>query len=243
MNIDVNWTFLLMIFLVTFAIYSMDRNSETKLDKINHPERQNFISSRRKYFLYISIASYATAMIMASTTELRILLLLPLMFFTAYRYAGLKKIFLAKNITVAVAWATTITFLAASGAPLIPFAILGAFFSFFFLRTFAAAIAYDIKDIKGDSLFAITTLPVKIGVEKTKKVLYIMNVITSCLAVYYAFVFSSISILFIGMIAGYSILYVYRMGKTDIKFISDYLIHGEFILMGFLAYLGSMVGG
>ena len=70
-----------------------------------------------------------------------------------------------------------------------------------------------------------------------------MNVITSCLAVYYAFVFSSISILFIGMIAGYSILYVYRMGKTDIKFISDYLIHGEFILMGFLAYLGSMLSG
>lgn len=240
MNAGIYWPSLLMVFLITFAIYTIDRYSENRADKINHPERQNFVSSKR-YLLYISAASYAVAIIIAGSTELRLLLLFPLLVSVLYKYTGLKKIYLLKNIVVATAWTMLATFMPVLNQSSIPIGVALAFFSFFFLKIFNATIAYDIKDIKGDSLFRINTIPVKLGIQKTKKALYIVNIIASGLALYYAFIFSSISIFLISMIAGYGIFYVYRIGKSDIKFVSDFLIHGEFLLMGFLAYLGSML--
>ncbi len=239
MNAKVHWPSLLMVFLVTFAIYNMDRSSETRLDKINHPERQNFVSSKR-YLLHISIASYATAMIIASSTELRLLLLLPLAFSILYKYAGLKRIFLLKNIAVATPCAILATSIPVLGESSIPIGVRLAFFSFFFLKMFVNTVACDIKDIKGDARFTINTLPVKMGIQKTKMALYVITIIAACLAVYYAFIFSSMSIYFISMITGYSLFYIYKIGKTEIKFLSDVVIDGEFLFMGFLAYLGSL---
>jgi len=238
MDAEVHWLSLLMVFLITFAIYNIDRSSETRLDKINHPERQNFVSSQR-YLLHISMVSYATAMIIAVSTELRLLLLFPLMVSILYKYAGLKRIYLLKNITVATAWAIPATFIPALSESSIPIGVAWAFFSFFLLKTFVNAVAYDIKDIKGDARFTINTLPVKIGIQKTKMMLYIITIIAGCLAVYYAFIFSSISIYFISMITGYTMFWIYKIGKTEIKFLSDFVMDGEFLLLGFLAYLGS----
>ena len=240
MNAEVHWPSLLALFLITFAIYNIDRFSESRLDKINHPERQNFVSLRR-YLLYISIASYATAIVIAGSTELRLLLLFPLLVSLLYKYAGIKRIFLLKNITVAIAWTITVTFLPILSDSAIPIGFALAFFSFFLLKTFVNAIAYDIKDIKGDARFRINTMPVRMGIQKTKMTLYILTIIAACLALYYTFIFSSTSIYFISMISGYSIFYIYRIGKTEIKFLSDFGMDGEFILMGFLAYLGSML--
>ncbi len=239
MNAEVHWPSVLSLFLVTFAVYNFDRSSQSKLDKINHPERQNFIFFR-KYLLYISIASYAAALIIAGSTELRLMLLFPLVAALVYKYGGLKRIFLLKNITVAVAWAIPITFIPVLGESSMPAGLTLAFFSFFALRAFVNAVAYDIKDIKGDARFSINTMPVKIGVPKTKLVLYNITIFAGCLAVYFAVVFSSISILFISMITAYNIFYIHRIGKTEIKFLSDFIMDGEFIVMGFLAFLGYM---
>lgn len=238
MDAEVQWPSLLMVFLITFAIYNIDRASESRLDKINHPERQAFVFSKR-YIFHISIASYATAMIIASSTELRLLLLFPLMVSLLYKYAGLKRIYLLKNIAVTTACAIPATFIPVLSESSIPIGVIWAFFSFFFLKMFVNTVACDIKDIKGDARFAINTLPVKIGIQKTKVTLYVITIIAGCLAVYYGFIFSSTSIYFISMITGYSIFYIYRIGKTEIKFLSDFVMDGEFLLMGFLAYLGS----
>lgn len=229
-----------MVFLITFAIYNIDRYSETRLDKINHPKRQNFVSSKR-YLLHISIVSYATAMIIAGSTELRLLLLFPLAVSLLYKYAGLKRIYLLKNIAVTIACAIPATFIPVLSESSIPIAAVGAFFSFFFLKMFVSTVACDIKDIKGDARFGINTIPVKVGIKKTKMILYIITIIAGCLAAYSAFTSSSISIYLISMITGYSLFYIYRIGKTEIKFLSDFVIDGEFIFMGLLAYLGSIL--
>ncbi len=236
MSTEVHWPSVLSLFLITFAVYNFDRSSQSKLDKINHPERQNFISFR-KYLLYISIASYAAALIIVGSTELRLMLLFPLAAALLYKYGGLKRIFLLKNITVAVAWAIPITFIPVLGDSSMPAGLTLAFFSFFALRAFVNAVAYDIKDIKGDARFSINTMPVKLGVPKTKLLLYNITIFAGCLAVYFAVVFSSMSILFISMITAYNIFYIYRIGKTEIKFLSDFIMDGEFIVMGFLAFL------
>ena len=239
MDKAVHWPSVLSLFLITFAIYNFDRSSQSKLDKINHPERQNFISFR-KYLLYASIASYAAALVIAGSTELRLMLLLPLVAALVYKYAGLKRIFLLKNVTVAVAWAVPVAFIPVLSDSSIPTGLTLAFFSFFALRAFVNAVAYDIKDVKGDSRFSINTMPVRLGVPKTKLLLYNITIFAGCLAVYFAVVFSSMSILFISMITAYNVFYIHRIGKTEIKFLSDFIMDGEFIVMGFLAYLGYM---
>ncbi len=239
MNVDVYWPSLLMLFLITFSIYNIDRCSDKKLDKLNHPERQNFLSYR-KYLLHISIASYAAALAIAGSTELRLLLLIPLASALLYKYAGLKRIYLMKNITVALAWAITITSIPVVSGSSIPIELAFAFFSFFLMRAFVNAVAYDVKDMRGDARFSIRTLPVKIGIPKTKAVLYTLTIIAGLLAVYYGFIFSSMSIYFISTITAYTIFYIYRIGVTEIKFLSDFAMDGEFIIMGFLACLGCM---
>ncbi|MFY3739709.1 MAG: 4-hydroxybenzoate polyprenyltransferase [Candidatus Nitrosomirales archaeon] len=169
------------------------------------------------------------------------MLLFPLVAALVYKYGGLKRIFLLKNITVAVAWAIPITFMPVLSESSMPAGLSLAFFSFFALRAFVNAVAYDIKDVKGDARFAINTMPVKIGIPKTKLLLFNISIFAGCLAVYFAVVFSSISILFISMITAYNIFYIHRIGKTEIKFLSDFIMDGEFIVMGFLAYLGYML--
>ncbi|MDQ1275893.1 MAG: hypothetical protein QG610_1468, partial [Euryarchaeota archaeon] len=78
-----------------------------------------------------------------------------------------------KNIVVGLTWGIFIAGLAGSECgDLIPIVMV---FIFFGVKLFINSAIYDFKDIKGDTLAGIKTLPVSLGARKTRTLLIAMH--------------------------------------------------------------------
>ena len=94
--------------------------------------------------------------------------LLPLVIAILYSVFRLKRFFLVKNISIATAVCASVLIVPAyyenwTG-------VWGILFLFFFFMILTNTIFFDIKDIKGDSVFRIHTLPVILGIPVTKNI-------------------------------------------------------------------------
>ncbi len=165
--------------LLTYATYTMDRAVKTKEDEIN---RMGERGARRGYVLLVAGTSLLVA----------ILILLKQGIFPAAAFFPFVVGFLyskgvkigksslklkqgsgVKNIIVAFTWASTIC------AFIYPWANdylqLILIFVFFFLKSFINTVICDCRDIRGDSLAGLTTLPVYFGEAKTRMILQILH--------------------------------------------------------------------
>jgi 4-hydroxybenzoate polyprenyltransferase len=96
--------------------------------------------------------------------------LLPLIIGFMYSVLRLKRIFILKNILIAAAWGSSVLIVPAYYENWSW--VCGLLFLFFFLLLFLNTIISDIKDIKGDSIFGIRTLPGRLGIPATKYFCY-----------------------------------------------------------------------
>lgn len=115
-------------------------------------------------------------------------------------------------------------------------------FYLFFLKSYINSIIFDIRDIEGDSMNNIRTIPVLLGRAKTKQLLLTLN---STLIPWLIFSYSQgyfrkyIFVLIFTIAYGYwYILHFCREGKK-IGMSLDLLVDGEFILIAILASLFS----
>ena len=158
------------------------------------------------------------------------------------KYRRLKEIMGVKNIMIALAWALMATFL-----PLVYFHLdititTLAIFVFIFIRWIINPVFFDFKDIKGDKIMGVITLPVFFGVRRTLILLAILNTLLG--------IFTLISTLkgwlpplahLVNLSTIYCYCYLYSYNKMEIKFLSNVIVDGEFIVIGFLALLGTLL--
>lgn len=252
LNLSVSIEMLLIIFLISFAVYNINRKTDVPEDRISHPTRTVFIIAYYKYLKLIATISYITGCILSFSKNIQtgIIALLPLIFVVLYSMrwipkksiSRLKDIFLIKNFTVAFAWAIVVTLL-----PIAYFEkdiqISAMFiFLFIFMKVFGNTVTFDVRDVPGDKLSGIRTIPIKIGVEKTKHLLTIVNIFSFLSIVIPAFLgFLPHSAYIISITCVYTQFYINSIGKLDIKFLTDILADGEYIVMGLLALIGTSV--
>jgi 4-hydroxybenzoate polyprenyltransferase len=165
--------------LITYATYTMDRAVKTKEDEINRMEEG---SARRGYVLLVVCTSLLAAILIL----LKQGIFLAVAFFPfviGFLYSKgikigkvsfrLKQGFGVKNIAAAFTWAFTIC------AFIYPWAEdylqLILIFAFFFLKSFINTVICDCRDIRGDSLAGLTTLPVYFGETKTRMILQLFH--------------------------------------------------------------------
>jgi 4-hydroxybenzoate polyprenyltransferase len=223
--------------LVIYTIYTLDRALECKEDAVN---RSELTGSRRDIAFFVSISVFIIGTYILFKEELYVLPFLPLA--VGYLYSKgikigrlnlkLKGGLGVKNLVVALTWGTYITGIAGKSVNnIIPLIFV---FSFFSSKVFINSVIYDFKDIKGDSLAGIRTLPVQLGEKKTVAFLSILQTMIHLgmlLAVVMRFIAFEPIILLYSFAAGIICITYYSVAaeaesKTR-KLIREFLIDGE----------------
>ncbi|WP_209682959.1 UbiA family prenyltransferase [Methanohalophilus levihalophilus] len=244
-GLAITWEPLAIMFLVTYAVYNIDRKADEEEDSINHSERFMFTSKYSKFLFVSSVMAYLLAFVIAGFYgwEAVVVTSIPLVSGLLYsfawlpkgfRYRRLKEIPSVKNLVIAFAWAFT--------PGLLPALIYDVQYSigvlialcYFFLLVFINTVVFDMRDIEGDSLSGIDTIPVLMGAEKTRMMLIALTIIFGVGMLFFGVSSLSIPALVV-LVVGifYALTYVLfsdRIGQTNA--ICDVMADGQFIILG-----------
>ncbi len=237
------------MFLAVYSVYSLNRLTDQEEDAINAPERSTFVAGNERFLLAIAVVSYIAALVLGwiESPFAALVLLFPIIsgiaysknIFSAFGIPRLKDIFLVKSLIVASSWAVCAAFL-----PMIylsgNFTKLGFIFPFFFIKMFINTVLFDVRDVVGDALNDVKTIPVVIGIKKTRQFLLILQ---SSILVWLALFLDSFSryyvILIISMIYGYLYIIYFCCENEHNGVLRDVLVDGEWIITGVLVWIYS----
>ena len=156
---------------------------DIETDKISHPKRvlvSGKISKKEAWTEYIILNSISIILSVSLSIKLMVIVLSTIILLFIYSYA-LKKLPLIGNLTIA--FLTGLTFIYggyAAGNPVA--AIVPAVFGF--LINLIREIVKDILDIEGDNKLNYRTLPIKFGIDKSKKLIILITLILIVFTVY-----------------------------------------------------------
>ena len=179
---------LLAAFLVTFAVYGLNKFTDRNEDLINRPETSPKTS---RYFLVFSIISMLAGFLIGLLEGILAFFVLcaPVMIGVIYSVKisksipRLKEIVGVKSLVVAVSWALTGSLLPDSNSTG-KLQVIVIVFVYVFIRVFIGATLCDVLDKKGDLASGVETIPIRLGRNKTKKLLIILNSLGMLLPIY-----------------------------------------------------------
>ena len=244
-DISLNLNLILIAFLVTFSVYNINKLTDVKEDSINLPERADFIGRNRRPITHATMACYLIALLLSFLQNLFAIFiaLFPLCCGVIYSIKildfRLKDITGVKNIIIALSWAGTGAFLpllVASKA----FIVVLLIFYFFFVRIFIGSVTFDIRDIEGDRMSGVRTIPVVFGREKTKNLLLILNsTLIPWLAISYLSGFFHHYLFVLIFIIAHGYGYILHFCKEGLKIGKslDLIVDGEWIPVVLLCVL------
>ena len=244
-GIIIDHNLLLSSFLLSFSVYSLDKLSNIKEDSISLSERAGFISRHKKILIYITITSYVFAIVLAGLENIVALfvIIFPLCIGLIYSIkisnVRLKDVPALKNISISISWAVVGTFLplAVSSKPFIPIALI---LYLGFIKCFINTVLFDVRDIEGDSVNGIRTIPVIYGLKKTKSLLLFLNstLILWLIICYYEDLFHQyIFILIISVFYGFGNVSYFCRKNTEISKSIDMFVDGEWIWIAICVFL------
>lgn len=201
--------------LIVYAVYTLDRALESTEDSINRSELNG---ANKKLALLVCLVTFVVGCYILSTSGLLLIALMPLI--TGYLYSKginigkitfkLKGGLGVKNLVVGLTWGTFIASIA--GVGLKSFIPVLFMFLYYGSKLFINSAIYDFKDVKGDLMAGIKTLPVSLGEKNTRKLLAALHIISHFILataiLMHSIAFEPVVILysfFIGM------LYIFRL--------------------------------
>jgi 4-hydroxybenzoate polyprenyltransferase len=234
------------MFLVVYGVYSLNKLTDKEEDAVNMPARSTFVQGNERFLLTLAIASYIAALLLGLIESPFAAGILIIPFLSGLVYSTnslsiigiprLKDIFLVKSLIVAFSWAVCAAFLPA--LQLCNSAKLCFIFPFFFIKVFINTVLFDVRDVEGDTLNSVKTIPVVIGIKRTRHALLIIQSLLVAWLVFFSDLFSKCYvILIVSMIYGY--LYILYFCNTnhhrDMSW--DILLEGEWVFMGAGAWI------
>ena len=184
--------YFLLVFFLTYAVYSMDRLAGMEEDRVSHPERTVFLQRNRWPFTASIVLAFSGSLLLAALSG-RVVVLIPIAPIAVMFYSGnlsrkvlgirkpnLKQYFIIKDTVIASGWAFLLLMTSFYyGLPMMTGQWL--FLIPLLMKLFVMAAAYDFKDINSDRRAFVRTLPVVIGEDSSKLVLHILNTVATAL--------------------------------------------------------------
>ncbi|MEM7826774.1 MAG: UbiA family prenyltransferase [Candidatus Aenigmatarchaeota archaeon] len=234
---------LVVIFFLTFFTYTLNRLGGEKEDIINYPERVSFSRKYRKFFIPISILfslfSLLISLFLLDNIKIFFIVLLTPLLFLVYKF--FKKTFLMKNILLGIFWSLPV-FIAGISIGILN-SVVFSFAIFVFLRDFINTIFFDLRDIKGDKKEGVNTIPVKIGVEKTMKLLNFMNIGSGLILLFLIYLkLLPLRAIFLLGLVGFNLIYYYlfKISGIDKFWLYDIIADSEIYFAFFLIILSGI---
>jgi 4-hydroxybenzoate polyprenyltransferase len=177
LNAPVNMSICIASGLIVYSVYLLDRTMGAEEDKIN---RTSIQSSNKLIGYAVSLISFIIGCYVFKLYNILWIAFIPPLIGYLYnkelKFIGhnfkLKGGLGRKNIVVGVTWGLFITGVATGG-------ILNlALFLYFSMKSFLNSAICDFKDVKGDTLTGLDTLPVILGAIKTRNLLLGLHFLT-----------------------------------------------------------------
>lgn len=255
-NLSFNHFAALIMILVTYGVYNLNRKTDEAEDSINHFERYSFTKKYGNVLCRTAALAYlgAAGLGIFFGAGAFIITMIPLFSGVIYSipllpgrtgFSRIKEVPVLKSVVVALAWAIPPAFL--------PLYIARAGISqqtwivalLFFILVFVNTVVFDIRDIKGDRNSGVKTIPVILGAETTVLALSCLNTGAGIFILISGYeLFNPLQIAFLLFCIIYAQLYllVFRNRKAD-KIMTEILIDGQFILLsGVLAVFPIIYG-
>jgi 4-hydroxybenzoate polyprenyltransferase len=217
-----------------------------KEDVINNPERASIIRKIEPFLKFFVTISFMLSLILGFQENIMTLIILIFPLFIGVLYSvklsrnipRLKDITGVKNISIGLSWAVVAAFLPVIYLKEIKKELIILVFGFVFLKFFINSVLFDVRDIEGDRMNGIRTLPVFLGRNKTKDLLLFLNTILVfwlIFSYFQGFFHQYLFVLIFAILYGYwYILHFCREGIKIGKSL-DLLVDGEFIIIAVLA--------
>jgi len=178
LQVDSNFFTIIAAFFIIYSVYTLDRTLASAEDNINRTELNG---SNKDLGLTVVVVAFLIGGILLAKEGMLIFALIPLV--TGYLYSKgiqlgrysfrLKGGLGVKNIVVCLTWGIFIVGLTGC-KHFIPVAII---FLLYGVKVFINSIIDDFKDIKGDIVAGVQTLPIYLGEQKTCNLLIILHII------------------------------------------------------------------
>lgn len=247
------WDLLLMAYLFTLGAYTINRVSDFREDALSHPDRTAYLRGRLRALRGVATGCFAVGYLLAFLRNLTFFaaLLVPLGLALAYslgsdRMKGalgasrLKDIILVKNVTISFGW-SLVPVLVGLYFLQLPLAVL-ALAPFIFLRLMVNTIFFDQRDVEADRAVGVKTLPLKMGVDGSSRVMDLIDVGSGAYLAAMVLagalpLFTSALLVFIP----YSFAYrAYARSGKHRDSLRDFAADGEYVLWGVVTYIGHL---
>lgn len=189
--------FVMVVFLITFGSYLFNKSTDITEDNINLPKEASFISSNRETIKISAGLLLFAGMVLSLLVDFFLLLavLIPpglgILYSASFlpnsfRYRRLKEVPLLNTFSVAfgIPFLIIATSFFVGGTDILTGLVL---FLFLFLEVLIGTEIPNMEDIAGDKAAGVRTLPMIYGVDKTKKILHVVN--TLALLLFYSSIF------------------------------------------------------
>ena len=242
LGVVVNPILFIAVFLIIYSVYSFNRLTDQAEDCVNIPGRSALVKDNENTLLVISTFAYIIALCLCWYVNVlaMISLLIPFILGVIYSkrilwFPRLKNILVVKNVVVALSWTVCMAFLPA--LYLKDLTILWFIVPFLFTKMFINTVLFDVKDIRGDVLNGINTIPAAIGVPHTKRLLLVIQSLLTILTMVFLSIFNGYYlILIISMAYGYiCILYLCTENGFG-RYLLNIFVDGEWIIMCILLW-------
>ncbi len=229
------------MFLVVYGVYSLNKLTDKEEDAVNMPARSTFVQGNERFLLTLAVVSYIAALLLGwfESPLAAGILLIPFLSGIIYSTNSLsiigiprlKDIFLVKSLIVASSWAVCAAFLPA--IYLHNPVKLCFTFPFFFIKVFINTVLFDVRDVEGDTLNGVKTIPVVIGIKRTRRMLLLVQSLLVVWFVLFSDLFSKYYVILIAsMVYGYLYILYFCNTKHHIDISWDILLEGEWVIMG-----------
>lgn len=208
-GIQPNLLLVLAASLIIYATYTLDRSLDNKEDEVNHEE---LAGSRKAIGLTASGITIIAGTMLFFSKNLFFPPLFPFIVGVLYSRGiplGQRSIKLKggcgiKNAVIGVTWGGTIGLVIAFSGQIIPGIAISLYFG---LKLFINSTIFDMKDVKGDLAAGIQTLPLVLGEQRVRVLLFSLYLIQHLIF---------LVTLFLGMIVFYKIVFLYSLVSTGI---------------------------
>lgn len=185
---------LLSTSMVAAAGYIINDYMDVKLDLVNKPNRVIVGSTiSRRWAMLLHFVLNVVAVLLALSISRKIALLVVLCAVSLWIYSQfLKKLYLVGNLMVAMLTSFTLWIIYFYNQSILINGIW-VYSVFAFVATLIREIIKDTEDMRGDMNFKCTTLPIVLGVRKTKEVILVLQLLLVALTLAYCTFFGALS--------------------------------------------------
>lgn len=204
--------------MIAAAGYIINDYYDVKIDYINKPERVVIGKGiTRRYAILFHVLLSAAGILLGTVVSLKIGAVNVLSVFLLWLYSNsLKRIAFVGNFTVALLTGLSILLVDFLYQAVNPLIFIYAIFAFF--MTLIREIIKDMEDLKGDNTFGCKTLPIVLGMRKTKYIIYLILAVFSSAVIILNYFYSSLPFAYYSLFLFVPLgLFLYWLIKADMK--------------------------